>query len=575
MQELTDKSFVETAADCTVKVNKELIRYSVASMNLDQFIDAHHDLTLTLGRAVKDKTQIENPEDYAAFLGKPISVSITPTGDKVSASKVLEFIGVITEMNFENSVDALNVITLKAQSPTISMDGSAENRIFADTTPGDIVSGLVRDHQITPGKLDSFGSNVRFCVQHRETDYEFIRRLAGDAGRYAFYDGKNFNVTKADGREPEELNWRTSLGSFSMDMGTTQTEFTASGFNYEQSREFTQNTKNIPPDKSFSSLIRKAPDASKDIFKGASFVDLHSMTPDAQSLDESLKRMKERSLGRMITCSGQSIIPSIKVGKPVQIRGMSGFDGTYYVKSIKHIYEGSGKYRNNFTCVPLDLAYVDDVPDKNRSSFLQTGIVMDNNDPDKLGRVKVKFPWNEKDTVWVRVLTAHAGDQHGWYSIPEVDDEVLVGYEMGDPDDPIILGALYNSDTPPHDDTQVQDNNVKLFLTKSGNRILIRDESGKESIEIVNKDGSNKIILEAGGPTITIESSGDITLKGANLTLQGSGDIKLEADGKITLKSGADLELKAGANLKAEASANADIKGSGQVNVQGSMINLN
>ena len=73
---------------------------------------------------------IEDPENYSGFLGKPISVNIEPTGGKIDASHSLEFIGVVTEIGFDNSIDALNVIAIKATSPTISMDGAKQNLYF-------------------------------------------------------------------------------------------------------------------------------------------------------------------------------------------------------------------------------------------------------------------------------------------------------------------------------------------------------------------------------------------------------------------------------------------------------------
>ncbi len=145
---------------------------------------------------------------------------------------------------------------------------------------------------------------------------------------------------------------------------------------------------------------------------------------------------------------------------------------------------------------------------------------------------------------------------------------------MGDPDRPVILGSMYNANNKPPADSQVQENNVKMFLTKAGNSILIRDEGGKEAIEIVNAEGKNKVVLDASGPSITIESEGDIAITGANIKIKGSGNVEIEADSDIKEKASANMEIKAGANMKVEASGTQDVKGA-MVNVKGNPINLN
>jgi uncharacterized protein involved in type VI secretion and phage assembly len=193
--------------------------------------------------------------------------------------------------------------------------------------------------------------------------------------------------------------------------------------------------------------------------------------------------------------------------------------------------------------------------------------VVNNDDPEKLGRIKVKFPWLEsEETIWIRFLTPHAGEDRGWYAIPEIGDVVLVGYEFGDPNHPIALGALYNKNAAPPGAASTPENDIKLIRTKAGNEIKINDQSGSEEIAIATKDGDNKIVLNMAGPSISIESKGDISIKGSN--------ISIESDQKIKLKAGTDADIEAGANLKTKASAQYNAEGA-MVTVKGNPINLN
>ncbi|MEW5923583.1 MAG: hypothetical protein AB1746_06310, partial [Candidatus Zixiibacteriota bacterium] len=139
---------------------------------------------------------------------------------------------------------------------------------------------------------------------------------------------------------------------------------------------------------------------------------------------------------------------------------------------------------------------------------------------------------------------------------------------------PVALGALYNGQALPPKDTGGDKNNVKMFMTRSGNQIVFNDEDGKEQISIVNKDGSNKIVMEMSGPSITIESKGDINIKGKNLTLESQEALNLKAGTELKTKASSNAEFEASANMKVKAGAMLEIQGT-TVTVKGNPIQLN
>jgi uncharacterized protein involved in type VI secretion and phage assembly len=262
-------------------------------------------------------------------------------------------------------------------------------------------------------------------------------------------------------------------------------------------------------------------------------------------------------------------MPTVCVGHSVTVRDMSDqINRPYWIKSVRHVYDESGKYHNTFVCTPVDLAYVDTSRSAPKITQLQPATVVDNNDPEHLGRIKVKFPWSDSDeTPWVRYVAMHAGLDRGSFWIPELDDEVLVGFEFGDASRPIVLGSVFNSEATPHSKSTSYENLIKLFTTKSGNEIKFNDESGKESIEITSPDGTNQIILTMDGPKISIKSDGgDISIESANLSIK--------TDQKITIEAGTDIEMKASANFNQEASANFKSKATGTYDAEGAMVNV-
>jgi uncharacterized protein involved in type VI secretion and phage assembly len=164
------------------------------------------------------------------------------------------------------------------------------------------------------------------------------------------------------------------------------------------------------------------------------------------------------------------------------------------------------------------------------------GIVTNNQDPDGLGRVKVKFPWlsDVDESTWARIAAPMAGDQRGVYFLPEVEDEVLVAFEHGDVRFPYVLGALWNGkDAPPASND---------------------DEDGKETIEIVDKSEKNSILIDTAKNSIAVTSDKDITLSASN------GTIKLDAQ-KIEINSSGPTKIAAGSTASVEASATLTVKG--------------
>jgi len=191
-----------------------------------------------------------------------------------------------------------------------------------------------------------------------------------------------------------------------------------------------------------------------------------------------------------------------------------------------------------------------------RINGVVVGIVTNNQDPDGLGRVKVKFPWlsDVDESTWARIAAPMAGDQRGVYFLPEVEDEVLVAFEHGDVRFPYVLGALWNGkDAPPasNDDGK---NNVRIIKSRSGHVIKLNDEDGKETIEIVDKSEKNSILIDTANNSIAVTSDKDITLSASN------GTIKLNAQ-KIEINSSGPTKIAAGSTASVEASATLTVKG--------------
>lgn len=162
------------------------------------------------------------------------------------------------------------------------------------------------------------------------------------------------------------------------------------------------------------------------------------------------------------------------------------------------------------------------------------GLVSDIKDPNGIGRVKVTLPWSP-DTAsdhyeaWARVATFMGGNNRGSWFIPDVNDEVLLAFEGGDPRRPYVLGGLWNgSDSPPQSMDGAGQNNLKVLRSRNGVKITLDDTSGQENC-IVETPGGQKITLHDGPGSIEVVDS-----NGNSIKLQASG-ITVNASAKVTV----------------------------------------
>jgi uncharacterized protein involved in type VI secretion and phage assembly len=197
------------------------------------------------------------------------------------------------------------------------------------------------------------------------------------------------------------------------------------------------------------------------------------------------------------------------------------------------------------------------MPPPQESAFfgVTIGVITNNKDPDKLGRVKVKFPWlsEQEESAWARVLSPMAGNQRGFYFLPEVDDEVLVAFEHGQVEFPYILGALWNGKDKPPITNNDGKNNQRMIKSRSGHVIILDDKQGEEQIIIRDKSEKNSIVINTKENSIAIKSEQDLSI---------------EAKGKISLKStSGDISIECN-NLKIQAKQNFEIKANSQGTIQ-------
>ncbi|MEA5418995.1 phage baseplate assembly protein V [Spirulina sp. CCNP1310] len=190
-------------------------------------------------------------------------------------------------------------------------------------------------------------------------------------------------------------------------------------------------------------------------------------------------------------------------------------------------------------------------------------VVTNVEDDDNLGRVKVKFPWltDDDESPWARVVTPMAGDDRGFYFLPEVDDEVLVAFEHGDMAFPYILGSLWNGKDKPPEKNDDGENNKRLIKSRSGHMIIFDDTEDKEQLIIQDKSGKNKITIDCENDAMTIEVEKDFTIEAkGKVTIKSKDDDMLLECKNLEIKTQSDCKINAGANCNIQAKTKGEFK---------------
>lgn len=268
--------------------------------------------------------------------------------------------------------------------------------------------------------------------------------------------------------------------------------------------------------------------------------------------------------------------PKLRAGTAVSV-SLAGwpYDGRYTITSSRHCYNPGG-YRTQFQ-----------VSGRNERSLLglaslgatkgaggaggppMYGVVIaqvtDNEDPEELGRVKLAMPWlsDTYESWWARVTQLGAGKDRGAVWIPEVDDEVLVAFEHGDPRRPYVVGSLWNGvDRPPLGSGLFDHGAVtrRGFVSKKGHRLVFFDDDGQSGVATITADDGLRISLNQTETTIKVTSSGKIEIA-------GTGEVSITSNSNVTVEATGKLDLKG--------SAGVSIDGGPQVAITGAVVKIN
>jgi type VI secretion system secreted protein VgrG len=380
-------------------------------------------------------------------------------------------------------------------------------------------------------------------VQYGETDWQFLLRLADDHKGW-IRSGLGSLELRDSFDSPTPLIYRDHHGllEFSVDGELRPGKIAAS--QYDSSQFISQAWPGQQKEPQYESQGARMGEA---IGSGSASLNLVGYTSRSRSwsTDDMATRASseaERSLGGGLRAGGVSRDQTLNAGGAIDVQNLNEANGVYYLLEVTHTWT-TKEYINHFVATPWKnwRAATRFRPHAGRG--VQVGRVIANHDPDQRGRLRVSLYWQEQGSLlWAPMISLHSGASFGFTVIPEIGDEVLVGFLDGDPERPVILGSLWNAThTPPRDQfataNESQDNLVKRIVTKSGIRIHMVDTPGHESISLATPRSNNLLlsekVAETGRPAVSLNTLGDIHLHAAGRIHYQSATHSHHVDGKI------------------------------------------
>lgn len=503
---------------------------------LHQQLDSHHMLELVCRMDVLEDLSMNLGESSKNFLGETLTIQVSAL-DGFVGYKTLEFKGVVTQIKTIKGYEASSgdEIVIKAQSPTFLADDGPHYASYNDVSLSEILDKTFRDYDTSKLELlvqPNNDSSLHYSVQHNESAYDYASRLAAMYGEWFYYNGKQL-VFGTPNTEELNLTYGFDLKEYNLSLLPQSHNYKYYATDYLQDEIHEKDAKDITAGTDgYNGFVSNKANA---IYNKETKV-WHNHYSDSQSkqrLDASIELQKKAIEIKQVQLNGVSDNPGVALGSIVVVEG-----GRYRVTKTTHTNSENGNYNNRFEAITAEFdAYPNTSINAFPKSETQTAIVVENSDPEGLGRIKVQFPWQrivDETTPWIRIVLPHAGVDKGFHFVPEIGEEVLIGFEGGNAEHPYMLGSLYNGSEKP-DSWKTDGNDIKAIRTRSGHTIEFNDTNGAESITIIDKN-SNTIYIDSANNNIDISANETMTLSANNIKIKANENIDMVA-GKDFTKS--------------------------------------
>ena len=506
----------------TISIGKKTLS-SFISLQIEQNIGKHHRFQMSVELESGGNRYVHNiSENSKKWLGESIVVK---------AANTPIFVGVVTNVQLHREGSDFGCIIVSGYSATYRMETAHSCFSWNDRTIGDVVKKLCEQAKVQLELNPAFKETKDFICQYEESDFDFIRRLAHQYQEWMYFDGTKLIFGKPRKlADPIRLEYGTTLSS--LDIGLQTLARSEQVFSYHSGAD--REMQRMTPDLAYGhdKLAGEAFRASLGMFSKPARQ--HAL-PRISNETELVNYMGRKQAAETHYITAESQVPTLRVGSVVslyssfleRVGNLSEESlGDFIIIEITHEVSQGSYYKNRFKAIPATIKAMPSPKVRMPLAETQMATVLSNADPEGKGRVRVRMNWQTDgmQTGWVRVMTPDGGSSsdvksnRGFVFIPEVGDQVLLGFRHGDPARPYVMGSLFNGTTGGGGG---QGNNCKSLTTRSGCSLKLDDSAGSVTLH------------DKGGVSMNFDGGGNLSITSKNSHTVNSGEIaKINVGGK-------------------------------------------
>ena len=531
----------------TVSIDGENRNYT--RISLVQKFGQHHyfDIEVLCSPLVKENVWHHEREEMIAMQGKTVVIRMK---HEFSGDESI-FKGIITSIGMDGDKGVSGTLHYRGYSTTILLESGRTMDSFTDATLGEIVSEVVEKYGngISIVNNPAFKSRIPYVQMQEESAYEFLRRLAWQYGEWFYYNGQVLYFGNPYKEKDENLVYDIDMDS--MHFSSCVTPFHFSRHDYLSDSHMDMFGDDSEAVRGINTYLANAMKTSEGMYRSQTTMYSHTATGHPLDIEHFTAVEKGRKVASLVWMTGNTKTCRVRIGEPVVVQIPPNMCkrrdmGRYRIVEITHRIEVSGGYANSFKGIPASMEYIPTEDMRMPVAHAMLAEVTDNADPENLGRVQVQFAWQKsrnKTTNWIRVRSLDAGSSEtlsknrGFVFVPEIGDQVMVDFELGDPCRPYVSGSMFHKNNGEGGNA---DNHIKTIVTRSGHTLEFNDdEDGQWGITITDKE-NNIIRLDTKNKAISISSQEKIIIESKDIVVSANNNLELLAS-KVTTIQGDEL----------------------------------
>ena len=461
------------------------------SLMLEQKMNSCHYFEVVKEFFSQDEMWQAKPGELIGMIGSRVLIYL----EHLDGSHPYEVSGWVTDVQIDSWEDFAdrsdnrrrsNKVRIIGQGDVVKLDGAATMNSFVDCSLSNIVAQTTQDSRFEVKCNPKYKALLPYAMQYGESKFEFLNRLSYTYGELFFYDGRTLFFGTPDDPRSEDLYVDQDLTSLRTYSSAVPRKYIGYGY-LPMEDQFVRTPECFKPnDKHW--LIDTITKRSDYLFPDKGVVEAGTPAYHDSHIYDMADNRRSDAAGRMMNIEGETRTCRIKLGGLINVFFPLKMDvpwlGQYRIIQIIHRVDKNGNYSNHFVAIPSRYEYVPERFMHKLVAYTEVATVSDNNDPKGQGCVKVQFYWQKPlslSTNWLRVQTPDAGSSdkvssnRGWVTIPEVGDQVMVGFEHGDPHRPFVMGSLFHGKSGIGGGV---DNKNKSFSTKQGNYFRLNGSNG-------------------------------------------------------------------------------------------------